>query len=130
MKPPWCSPLFLGPPTQAQGKEEPKSRPYSRWVRKCETEIEDDDSDVDGPGDAAPAAAAPPPAPEGPAPLKYQFYQSAEVVTMTVMEKGLSPGEVRHPRQGHRPSTSFFALAPTPNGFLLMCSSCPGGGRV
>lgn len=82
----------------ASGKSEPKARPYSRWIRKCEAEVEDD-SDLEETEDA-PASAPPPPvavsppAPPAAAALKYQFYQSAETVTMTVMEKGLAPDEV------------------------------------
>jgi len=79
---------------------EPKARPYSRWIRKCETELEDDSEEevertVAAPAAAAPAAAeeappAPPPAPT----LKYQFYQSAESVTLSVMEKKVGPEEL------------------------------------
>mmetsp|Transcript_34610 Transcript_34610/g.70691 ORF Transcript_34610/g.70691 Transcript_34610/m.70691 type:complete len:387 (+) Transcript_34610:29-1189(+) len=93
----------------AAGKPEPASRPYLRWVRKCETEIEDESDEEDLEEDSTPA----PPAAGGatteaqPVPptllsiaapaesMKYQHYQTAEGVTLTVMEKNVKPGEVK-----------------------------------
>jgi tetratricopeptide (TPR) repeat protein len=92
-------------------KDEPKSRPYTRWIRKCETEIEDSDEEQEDDDDedmadsdavdagfaaAAAAAAAPPElaAPTGLPQLKYQFYQSAQFVTLSIMEKKVKPEEV------------------------------------
>ena len=85
-------------------KAEPKARPYTRWIRKCETEIDDSEDDgdeeEDGDGDnadvkmeAAPAAAAPPLAPSVAPELKYQFYQTVEYVTVTILEKKVKPEE-------------------------------------
>jgi len=103
----------------AAGKKESASRNYSRWIRKCEAEIEDDDEDDEDDeedeeataGDSAPAApvsalsqtAATSPAaaavqepapPAPPASLKYQHYQSASHVVLSVMEKKLKKEEV------------------------------------
>jgi len=81
------------------GKPEPKARPYSRWIRKCETELEEESSsgEENGAGGAEEVpfggAAPSPPAPAPPS-LKYQYYQSAEVVTLSVMEKKVQPDEL------------------------------------
>jgi suppressor of G2 allele of SKP1 len=93
----------------AAGKPEPVARPYLRWIRKCETEIEDDSeeeeeeemADSTPPPAAAGAAAAaaapeePPMAPPAPSTtLKYQYYQSADWVTLSIMEKKVLPAEL------------------------------------
>jgi len=103
----------------ASGKAEPAARPYGRWIRKCEAEVEDDSDNNSDDGDAdaaalplaassattataaappsAPASSAPvavPETPSGPEPLKWQFYQSSAAVTLEVMEKKVQPDEL------------------------------------
>jgi suppressor of G2 allele of SKP1 len=102
----------------AAGKAEPAARPYGRWIRKCEAEVEDDsDNSEDDYEDATMPPAAPnaasatataPPAPtassapaavvpetpSGPEPLNWQFYQSSSAVTLEVMEKKVQPDEL------------------------------------
>lgn len=92
----------------AAGKAKSRQFPYNRWIRKCETEIEDEgeeaedmevvepaaaDAAAEAAVDAAVAAPAPVAAEASPplAPqLRYQFYQSASHVTVSVMEKKLT----------------------------------------
>jgi suppressor of G2 allele of SKP1 len=100
----------------AAGKAEPAARPYGRWIRKCEAEVEDDSDNSDGetlpaaavgassagapPAAVAAAAAEAVAAPDdasaasGPEPLKWQFYQSSAAVTLDVMEKKVQPNEL------------------------------------
>jgi hypothetical protein len=92
-----------------EGKPENSSRPYSRWIRKCETELDDDSEDEikvestangggGGSGNSTKAAASEEPQPPTPQPkpsLKYQFYQSADWVTVSLMEKKLQEPELQ-----------------------------------
>jgi len=94
-----------------EGKPENSSRPYSRWIRKCETELDDDSEDEikvestangggggGGGGNSTKAAASEEPQPPIPQPkpsLKYQFYQSADWVTVSLMEKKLQEPELQ-----------------------------------
>lgn len=90
-----------GKDLQPPGKD---SRSYGRWIRKCESEIESDDDviDMETEDGASPAAVATPPIPAPLQPvqppeekkLKYQHYQSASLMTVSIMEKKLKPEEV------------------------------------
>eukprot|EP00611_Tribonema_gayanum_P001770 TRINITY_DN112_c0_g2_i2.p2 TRINITY_DN112_c0_g2~~TRINITY_DN112_c0_g2_i2.p2 ORF type:complete len:378 (+),score=172.60 TRINITY_DN112_c0_g2_i2:300-1433(+) len=73
------------------------SRKYSTWIRKCNAELETADATAaaaaaaaaaakPAPVPAAAAAAAPPPAL---VPPKYQYYQTADKVTVGILEKNV-----------------------------------------
>jgi len=86
------------------GNQEPPSRPYDRWIRKCETEIEDDgeqtppvqcashNNDISTSHDSLQMSEPRTFLPTST--LKYQFYQSASDITVSVMEKNVKSDEL------------------------------------
>lgn len=82
---------------------EAKSRPYGRWIRKCETEIEDEGEDEEAMPSADDGRAAAmdvdPPAPPAAVPaapqLRHQHYQSVTHLTLSVLEKKTTPDMVQ-----------------------------------
>lgn len=99
------------------GEAKSDSRKYPTWIRKCEAEMEADDVEMEAsvdethkepPGPAAMDASPAPSAaagavaartqPEASAPLhvrvKFQYYQSFEKITVSILERGLTEDQV------------------------------------
>ena len=73
-------------------------RKYDMWIRKCEASLEDEEADDDNKNveTATPPPPAPPPAPPpqpkpAPCSVKYQYYQSATHLTVSVLAKNQTP---------------------------------------